>query len=88
MIPVYLQVLDLATRKLTEKERKFIALEKAINPLLDDDDMVGLSHILTNIVQACKNLPKSGAFHEKVDAKKVISYLCASKLYYNKPRRL
>ena len=65
-----------------EKERKLIALEKAINPLLDDDDMVGFSHILLNIVQACKNLPKSGAFHDKVDVKKVNSHLQVLFLLY------
>lgn len=46
-------------------------LEKSINPLLDDNDMVGFSFILNEIVQQCKNIPKSVAFHAPVDARKV-----------------
>jgi transcription initiation factor TFIID subunit 1 len=65
------KIFDLATRKMQENELKLIQLEKTINPLLDDDDMVGFAHILTGIVHECKNLPKSAAFHSKVDAKKV-----------------
>ena len=63
-----------ATKKLEENEQKLIELEKQINPLLDDDDMVGFSYILLQIVQECKNLPKSAAFHARVDSKKVFEY--------------
>lgn len=61
----------MASQKIAASEDKLIKLEKSINPLLDDDDMVGLSFILNEIVQECKNLPKSVAFHTKVDPKKV-----------------
>lgn len=35
---------------LLQKEDKLARLEKAINPLLDDDDQVAFSFILDNIV--------------------------------------
>lgn len=60
-----------ATKKLEENDSRLIELEKQINPLLDDDDIVGFSYILLQIVQECKNLPKSVAFHSRVDSKKV-----------------
>uniref|UniRef100_H3AV84 Transcription initiation factor TFIID subunit 1 n=1 Tax=Latimeria chalumnae TaxID=7897 RepID=H3AV84_LATCH len=43
-------MLDLCDEKLKEKEDKLARLEKAINPLLDDDDQVAFSFILDNIV--------------------------------------
>ena len=49
------KVLDLCIKRLAEKEDALIKLEKEINPLLDDDDMVSLSYILTNIVERMKN---------------------------------
>lgn len=61
----------MASRHVAEREQKLIALEKAINPLLDDNDIIGFSFILNEIVQECKNIPKSAAFHFKVDPKKV-----------------
>lgn len=57
-----------------EREDKFIALEKQINPLLDTNDVIGFSYLLGEIVQKCKNVPKSAMFHTKVDAKKVPTY--------------
>lgn len=32
---------EVAGKKIVEKEHQFIRLEKAINPLLDDDDKYG-----------------------------------------------
>lgn len=61
----------MASRRLADREQKLFSLEKAINPLLDDNDIIGFSFILNEIVQECKMLPKSVAFHSKVDAKKV-----------------
>ncbi|VBB26358.1 unnamed protein product [Acanthocheilonema viteae] len=61
-------------RHVAEHEQKLIALEKAINPLLDDNDIIGFSFILNEIVQECKNIPKSVAFHFKVDPKKLPQY--------------
>ncbi|KHN84351.1 Transcription initiation factor TFIID subunit 1 [Toxocara canis] len=74
------KVFEVASVRLMEREPKLIALEKAINPLLDDNDIIGFSFILNEIIQECKNLPKSVAFHTKVDAKKV-------PLYYKKIER-
>uniref|UniRef100_A0A9J2P0D5 Bromo domain-containing protein n=1 Tax=Ascaris lumbricoides TaxID=6252 RepID=A0A9J2P0D5_ASCLU len=74
------KVFEVASVRLMEREPKLISLEKAINPLLDDNDIIGFSFILNEIIQECKNLPKSVAFHTKVDAKKV-------PLYYKKIER-
>jgi transcription initiation factor TFIID subunit 1 len=59
---------------LKENEVRLIKLEKAINPILDDNDLVGFSYILNDITQHCKNLPKSAAFHIGVDRRKVLDY--------------
>ncbi|VDO31629.1 unnamed protein product [Onchocerca flexuosa] len=67
-------VFEMASRHIAEREQKLIALEKAINPLLDDNDIIGFSFILNEIVQECKNIPKSVAFHFKVDPKKLPQY--------------
>uniref|UniRef100_A0A1I7VSZ5 Bromodomain containing protein n=1 Tax=Loa loa TaxID=7209 RepID=A0A1I7VSZ5_LOALO len=67
-------VFEMASRHVAEREQKLIALEKAINPLLDDNDIIGFSFILNEIVQECKNIPKSVAFHFKVDPKKLPQY--------------
>uniref|UniRef100_A0A1I8BD87 Bromo domain-containing protein n=1 Tax=Meloidogyne hapla TaxID=6305 RepID=A0A1I8BD87_MELHA len=64
------KMVQYATKKLEENDQRLIELEKQINPLLDDDDIVGFSYILLQIVQECKNLPKSVAFHSRVDSKK------------------
>ena len=61
----------IAGQRVQENETKLVELEKQINPLLHEDDMVGFSYILEEIVEACKNVPKSAAFHTKVDARKV-----------------
>jgi transcription initiation factor TFIID subunit 1 len=60
--------------RIKEHEDRLIELEKAINPLLDENDIVGFSYILMDIVQHCKNLPKSALFHTQVDAKKYPKY--------------
>ncbi|MCP9259535.1 Transcription initiation factor TFIID subunit 1 [Dirofilaria immitis] len=67
-------VFEMASRHIAEREQKLIALEKAINPLLDDNDIIGFSFILNEVVQECKNIPKSVAFHFKVDPKKLPQY--------------
>ncbi|PAV85933.1 hypothetical protein WR25_05698 isoform B [Diploscapter pachys] len=68
------QIFELAGKRILEKDETFMKLEKAINPLLDDNDAVGFSYILTDIIQKCKNVPKSAAFHIKVDSKKMPQY--------------
>ncbi|KAK6728026.1 hypothetical protein RB195_005591 [Necator americanus] len=68
------KMFELASKRLVEKEQQLMKLEKAINPLLDDNDRVGFGFVLEKIVQACKNIPKSVPFHTRVDAKKVPFY--------------
>lgn len=46
-----------------QKEDKLMRIEKAINPLLDDNDQVAFSFILENIIaqmKAIENVRKSG----------------------------
>ncbi|GMT19156.1 hypothetical protein PFISCL1PPCAC_10453, partial [Pristionchus fissidentatus] len=68
------RMFDIAFKKIMEKEQQLIKLEKAINPLLDENDRVGFSYILAEIIQKCKNIPKSVPFHTKVDARKAAGY--------------
>ncbi|KAI6078190.1 Transcription initiation factor TFIID subunit 1 isoform X2 [Aix galericulata] len=57
------------------KEDKLARLEKAINPLLDDDDQVAFSFILDNIVtQKMMAVPDSWPFHHPVNKKFVPDY--------------
>ncbi|CAJ0959311.1 unnamed protein product, partial [Mesorhabditis belari] len=68
------KMFELAAKRVVEKESRLVQLEKQINPLLDDNDRVGFSFILTEIVQKLKNIPKSSSFHQAVDGKKVPRY--------------
>ncbi|XP_028923613.1 transcription initiation factor TFIID subunit 1 isoform X2 [Ornithorhynchus anatinus] len=68
-------MLDLCDEKLKEKEDRLARLEKAINPLLDDDDQVAFSFILDNIVtQKMMVVPDSWPFHHPVNKKFVPDY--------------
>uniref|UniRef100_A0A8C5QQW9 Transcription initiation factor TFIID subunit n=1 Tax=Leptobrachium leishanense TaxID=445787 RepID=A0A8C5QQW9_9ANUR len=68
-------MLELCDEKLKEKEDKLARLEKAINPLLDDDDQVAFSFILDNIVtQKMMAVPDSWPFHLPVNKKFVTDY--------------
>ncbi|XP_053535392.1 transcription initiation factor TFIID subunit 1 isoform X3 [Ictalurus punctatus] len=68
-------MLDLCDEKLKEKEERLVRLEKAINPLLDDDDQVAFSFILDNIVtQKMMAVPESWPFHHPVNKKFVPDY--------------
>ncbi|KAM9781689.1 transcription initiation factor TFIID subunit 1 isoform 2-T2 [Syngnathus typhle] len=68
-------MLDLCDTKLKEKEDRLVRLEKAINPLLDDDDQVAFSFILDNIVtQKMMVVPDSWPFHHPVNKKFVPDY--------------
>uniref|UniRef100_A0A8D0AQ54 Transcription initiation factor TFIID subunit n=1 Tax=Sander lucioperca TaxID=283035 RepID=A0A8D0AQ54_SANLU len=68
-------MLDLCDAKLREKEDRLVRLEKAINPLLDDDDQVAFSFILDNIVtQKMMVVPDSWPFHHPVNKKFVPDY--------------
>uniref|UniRef100_A0A4W4EMP7 Transcription initiation factor TFIID subunit 1 n=1 Tax=Electrophorus electricus TaxID=8005 RepID=A0A4W4EMP7_ELEEL len=54
---------------------RLVRLEKAINPLLDDDDQVAFSFILDNIVtQKMMAVPDSWPFHHPVNKKFVPDY--------------
>lgn len=65
---------DFAVRRINEKENKLMRLEKAINPLLDDNDLVAFSFVLSKITEELKSIPKSFPFHNPVDKKKVKDY--------------
>uniref|UniRef100_A0A671L622 Transcription initiation factor TFIID subunit n=1 Tax=Sinocyclocheilus anshuiensis TaxID=1608454 RepID=A0A671L622_9TELE len=68
-------MLNLCDEKLKEKEERLVRLEKAINPLLDDDDQVAFSFILDNIVtQKMMPVPDSWPFHHPVNKKFVPDY--------------
>ncbi|KAI1902695.1 hypothetical protein AGOR_G00018660 [Albula goreensis] len=68
-------MLNLCDEKLKEKEDRLVRLEKAINPLLDDDDQVAFSFILDNIVtQKMMAVPDSWPFHHPVNKKFVPDY--------------
>ena len=47
-------MMEMCFKRFAEKEQKLMRLEKAINPLLDDNDQVALSYILEKIVHALK----------------------------------
>ncbi|XP_071504650.1 transcription initiation factor TFIID subunit 1-like [Diadema antillarum] len=67
-------MLLLTQKEMEENANKFSRLEKAINPLLGDDDQVAFSFILDNIVAAMKAVPESWPFHNPVNPKKVRDY--------------
>lgn len=61
--------------RLNEKEDRLIRLEKAINPLLDDNDQVSLSFIFKNLVNdTLKTMPESWPFLKPVNKKQVKDY--------------
>ena len=55
-------------------ESKYAKLEKKINPLLDDNDQVGFSFLLLEIVHKLKQIPDSTPFHLPVSKKMAPSY--------------
>ncbi|XP_033167357.1 transcription initiation factor TFIID subunit 1 isoform X1 [Drosophila mauritiana] len=59
---------------LAEREDKLMRLEKAINPLLDDDDQVALSFIFDKLHSQIKQLPESWPFLKPVNKKQVKDY--------------
>ncbi|XP_070554018.1 transcription initiation factor TFIID subunit 1-like [Ptychodera flava] len=65
---------EMCKQKVAEKEDKFARIEKAINPLLGDDDQVAFSFILDNMVAKMKEIPESWPFHQPVNAKFVKDY--------------
>ena len=68
------KMFNLCLQRLAEKEEKLMRLEKAINPLLDDD-IVAFSYILTTIIEdRMKIVDGSHIFHKPVN-KKLENYL-------------
>ncbi|KAK2720741.1 transcription initiation factor TFIID subunit 1-like isoform X2 [Artemia franciscana] len=68
-------ILELCIQRFKEKEDKLIRIEKAINPLLDDDDQVAFTYILENILNTrLTTLPESGPFLKPVSRKSVKDY--------------
>ncbi|XP_017130744.1 transcription initiation factor TFIID subunit 1 isoform X3 [Drosophila elegans] len=59
---------------LAEREDKLMRLEKAINPLLDDDDQVALSFIFDKLHTQIKTLTESWPFLKPVNKKQVKDY--------------
>lgn len=59
---------------LAEKEDKLMRLEKAINPLLDDDDQVALSFIFEKLLNKIKLMQDSWPFLKPVNKKQVKDY--------------
>ena len=69
------RMLELSVKKFKEREEKLMRIEKAINPLLDDNHQVALSFIFENIVEKkLKTIPESWPFHKPVDKKFVKNY--------------
>ncbi|XP_063240070.1 transcription initiation factor TFIID subunit 1 isoform X2 [Bacillus rossius redtenbacheri] len=69
------RMLGLCADRLGEKEERLMRLEKAINPLLDDDDQVALSFILDSVVSnKLKAMSESWPFLKPVNKKLVKDY--------------
>lgn len=68
-------MLGLCVERLGEKEERLMRLEKAINPLLDDNDQVALTFILDNVVNnKLKGMSESWPFLKPVNKKLVKDY--------------
>ncbi|XP_055893415.1 transcription initiation factor TFIID subunit 1-like isoform X2 [Biomphalaria glabrata] len=67
-------MLTLCIHRIAEKEQKLMRLEKAINPLLDDNDQVALSYIFEKIILSMKAIDTSWPFHNPVNKKTVKDY--------------
>lgn len=65
-------MLGLCVDRLDEKEERLMRLEKAINPLLDDNDQVALTFILDNVINnKLKTMQESWPFIKPVNKKNV-----------------
>lgn len=68
-------MLNRCVERLGEKEDRLMRLEKAINPLLDDNDQVALTFILDNVVNTkLKTMSESWPFLKPVNKKLVRDY--------------
>ena len=68
------RMMDICVERLREKEDRLMRLEKAINPLLDDNDQVALSFILTDVTNKLKTMQDLWPFHKPVNRKLVKDY--------------
>ncbi|XP_011313489.1 transcription initiation factor TFIID subunit 1, partial [Fopius arisanus] len=69
------RMLDMCVERLGEKEDRLMRLEKAINPLLDDNDQVALTFILDNVVNSkLKTMAEAWPFLRPVNKKLVKDY--------------
>lgn len=69
------RMLEICVARLAEKEDRLMKLEKAINPLLDDNDQVALTFILDNVVNnKLKSLQEAWPFLKPVNKKAVKDY--------------
>lgn len=69
------RMLNKCVERLGEKEERLMRLEKAINPLLDDDDQVALTFILDNVINTkLKTMSESWPFLKPVSKKIVKDY--------------
>ncbi|KAJ8935568.1 hypothetical protein NQ318_001562 [Aromia moschata] len=69
------RMLNKCVERLGEKEERLMRLEKAINPLLDDNDQVALTFILDNVVNTkLKTMSESWPFLKPVNKKLVKDY--------------
>lgn len=69
------RMLELCFERLADKEERLMRLEKAINPLLDDNDQVALTYILDSVVNnRLKTMSESWPFVKPVNKKLVKDY--------------
>ncbi|XP_011494870.1 PREDICTED: transcription initiation factor TFIID subunit 1 isoform X2 [Ceratosolen solmsi marchali] len=69
------RMLDFCVKQIAEKEDRIMRLEKAINPLLDDDDQVALSYILNTVVNdRLKAMQEATQFLKPVNKKIIKDY--------------
>uniref|UniRef100_T1HCU3 Transcription initiation factor TFIID subunit 1 n=2 Tax=Rhodnius prolixus TaxID=13249 RepID=T1HCU3_RHOPR len=69
------RMMTVCVERLREKEERLMRLEKAINPLLDDNDQVALTFILDNVVNnKLKTMSESWPFAKPVNKKVVKDY--------------
>lgn len=69
------RMLNRCVERLGEKEERLMRLEKAINPLLDDNDQVALTFILDNVINTkLKTMSESWPFLKPVNKKLVKDY--------------
>lgn len=68
-------MLEFCVMRLAEKEDRLMRLEKAINPLLDDNDQVALTFIFNSVVnEKLKSMSEAWPFLKPVNKKMVKDY--------------